>query len=114
MQNTNRTTACLPKAKAAGDPMSWGIITSKFPEIAKNKTVACKQVPQPRQKIRDLESDGGMEEALSKQDCISRHGKVGQIVEGCVEDQNLANRERFLPRYKKIKENIPDHSCMEV
>ncbi|XP_063036750.1 uncharacterized protein LOC134432180 [Melospiza melodia melodia] len=49
MQNTSRITACLPVPKAAGDPANWGIITSKLPEIQKNKTITCKLVPESRQ-----------------------------------------------------------------
>ncbi|XP_059347666.1 uncharacterized protein LOC132086202 [Ammospiza nelsoni] len=49
MQNTSRITACLPIPKAAGDPVNWGIITSKLPEIQKNKTITCKLVPESRQ-----------------------------------------------------------------
>lgn len=115
MQNTSRTTACLPIPKAPGDPISWGIIMPKLSEIQKDKTTACKQVPESRQIIKETwKVIGEWMRPLRKQDCILSHGKVGQIIEWYVEDQNLANWECFLACYNKIKKNIRDHSCMNV
>ncbi|RMC19663.1 hypothetical protein DUI87_03226 [Hirundo rustica rustica] len=110
MQNTSRITACLPIPKAARDPISWGIITPKLPEIRKNKTITCKQVPESRQVVKETWTIIGYEwmRPLRKQDCILSHGKVGQIIEWWVTDHDLAKWECFLPHYKKIKENITE------
>lgn len=64
MQNTSRITACLPIPKAAGDPISWGIITSKLPEIPDNKTIACRQVSESRQVVKNLESNRRVDKAI--------------------------------------------------
>lgn len=82
MKNTSRKTACLPIPKAAGDPVSWGIITSKLPEIQKNKTIACRQVPESRQIVKETwKVIGKWMRPLRKQDCVLSNGKVGQIIE---------------------------------
>lgn len=113
MQNTSRITACLSIPKAAGDPISWGIIMSKLPEIQENKIIACKQIPESRQVVKETwKVIGESVRPLKKSDCISNNGRIGQIIEWWVEDQSIANWECFLPRNKKVRENVTEISLL--
>ncbi|TRZ13377.1 hypothetical protein HGM15179_013680, partial [Zosterops borbonicus] len=73
MQNTSRITACLPIPMAAGDPISWGIITSNLPDIKGNKTVRCKQVPESRIVLKEYWkiSERAYMKTLRKKDSVS-------------------------------------------
>lgn len=109
MQNTSRITACLPTPKAAGDPISWAIITSKLPEIQENKTIACKQIPESRQVVKETRKIiGESMRPLRKSDCILSKGRLGQMIERWVEDQSIANWECFLPCHKMVRENVTE------
>ncbi|XP_063258148.1 uncharacterized protein LOC134552909 [Prinia subflava] len=110
MHNTSRITACLPIPKAAGDPVSWGIITSKLPEIGGNKTINCKQVPESRVVVREywkITEDSYMQ-PMRKSECILSNGKLGQIIEWWVKDQDLAKWQCWFLRYQKIRDNTTE------
>lgn len=106
MQNTSRITACLPIPKAAGDPVNWGIIISKLPEIQKNKTITCKQVPESRQVIKETwEKIGTWMRPMGQKDCILSDGILGTPMG---ESEGITQWQCYLPHYKKIIENVTE------
>lgn len=106
IQNTSRITACLPIPKAAGDPVNWGIITSKLPEIQKNKTIACKQVPESRQVVKETwEKIGTWIRPMSQKDCILSDGMLRTPIG---QSEGITQWQCYLPHYKKIIENVTE------
>ncbi|TRZ18414.1 hypothetical protein HGM15179_008655 [Zosterops borbonicus] len=95
---------------AAGDPISWGIITSNLPDIKGNKTVKCKQVPESRIVLKEYWkiTERAYMKTLRKKDCKLSHGQVGKLVEWWVKDEDLAKWECWLPHYQKVKDNATE------